>query len=233
MPSSPVELQLDLPLGSAAGTTAGCQYLLDLPVEPVSYRLRRSASREVRVMLREGCLDVIAPRGVRLKTIEDAVRKRAARAAAPAAADAAFPGRWCAGSRFTLWGRDTEVRLERGLKAPRLEASCLALALPPRAAATQVRDAALAWLQECLRNWVQAALPPACAALGVGVPQWSLSFRSRELVEVLRDGRLRINLRLVAQAPSVAAILLENALRTLRGGGATASLWDGGAEAGP
>lgn len=192
MRSTPLDLQLDLPLGAAA---EGDQLALPLDVSPLPYTLRRRNHAAIRVRMEDGALSVDAPRGARLPAIEAAVRGRAAAARKPPAALPPLPREWRDGMSLPFLGGAIVVRLS-GAAQTSLERGELMVALPPGAQPAQIRDSVSAWLQSRAREEIATRM-----AGQRNPPAWSLSFSRTTLHEIEVDGRLRLNWRLVLLSP--------------------------------
>jgi len=121
--------------------------------------------------------------------------------AAPAAAT-----RWHEGAELAFLGYHLSLKLATREQSAASDGQVLHLPLPPGATPRQIQDAAEAWLRREAALFIDAALVRLCPGVA---PPWRFSFAARgNWTEVRHDGTLRLNWRLIEQAPA----LIEQAL---------------------
>ena len=121
--------------------------------------------------------------------------------AAPAAAT-----RWQEGAELPFLGSHLLLKLATREQSAAADGQVLHLPLPPGATPRQIQDGAEAWLRREATLFIDAALARLCTG---EAPPWRFSFAARgNWTEVRPDGTLRLNWRLIEQAPA----LIEQAL---------------------
>lgn len=125
-------------------------------------------------------------------------------AAPPAAA------RWQDGAELPFLGGRLLLRLAPQEQSAARDGEVLHLSLPPGATARQIQDAAEAWSRREAELFIDRTLARLCPD---GAPRWRFSFAARgSWTQALADGTLRLNWRLIEQAPEVIEQALERLL---------------------
>ena len=220
---------------------AGAQRQVLLLDQWVAWRLVRARRRSIGMTVGPEGLVVRAPNWVPLREIESALQEKARwilaklqlmqeRASLPAVAGQV----WAHGARLPFLGGQRLLCLA-GHPVPegQAEAESLRLQLPPQAAASQIREAAEAWLQQQARSWFTERLNHFAPLLGVRWRQLSLSSARTRWGSASRDGHIRLNWRLIQLAPAQIDYVVVHELAHLREMNHSPRFWDVVAEVMP
>ena len=233
--AGPVQVQVH-PLAPA-----GAHRQVLLLDQVVAWRLVRARRRSIGMTVGPEGLVVRAPNWVPLREIESALQAKARwilaklqlmqeRAALPAAAGQV----WAHGAPLPFLGGQRLLRLPSHPVPPgQADAEPLRLQLPPQAAASQIREAAEAWLQQQARNWFTERLNHFAPLLGVHWRRLSLSSARTRWGSASRDGHIRLNWRLIQLAPAQIDYVVVHELAHLREMNHSPRFWDVVAEVMP
>lgn len=168
----------------------------------VGYRLRRARRKSIGFTVTTEGLAVSAPRWVPLGEIERALQTKAdwilrklAEQRARGERQAAARIVWGDGAELPLRGQPLRLRL--GAPATRHTPGELALALPPGAAAAQVRDAVQAWLQREARRDFAARCDRWAPLVGALPTRVALSSARTRWGSASAEGVVRLSWRLI------------------------------------
>ena len=199
--------------------------------QAIGFMLLRSRRRSIGFLITDDGLRVTAPNWVTLAQIDDAVREKArwilaklrewhARREQLAMAHT----RWQAGGELPYLGK----RIVLGLAADRRQAflsgdandpsdgDTLWLPLPADAAASRIRDAAQAWLQQRADAWFGARLAHFLQVTGLKIRRWRLSSAATRWGSCTSDGNIMLNWRLIHFAPAIVDYVIAHELAHLR-----------------
>jgi hypothetical protein len=220
------ELQLDLPLGGSPPDAPGGQFSLQLNDQPLPFRLRRSRSPNLSMVVDEQGLRVSAPRGMTLPQIEQAVREGSRAIAGKQDNKLSLPIRWQDGARFPFLGSEVVLCLSGEHDRIELRDGTLHLPLPPQAVEKQIKDSVQGWLQMQARRVIEAQLEAACARMGMVKPSWRVSFAAGAWGAVDADGSLRLSWRLVHITPEAIGTVVNRFLAQLETSARAPQLWE-------
>ena len=232
-PAAPLSEPTDPPSGSGFTHPAANRHA-QLQGRRVSYRFERSRRRTIGLLVGPEGLVVRAPRWVPLQEVDAFVQEKSVWIVTrlqEMRERARQPGRepqvWAEGAQVPYLGRMLTVRLGQGPAAGVCDGDdLLRLQLPPEAGATQVREAAQAWLQKQARLLFVQRLDHFAPLLGVQWRRLSLSGARTRWGSAGADGHIRLNWRLVHLPPGQIDYVVVHELAHLREMNHSPRFWD-------
>lgn len=203
---------------------------LQVGAELFTYHLRRVRRRTIGFQIDDRGLTVSAPRWVSLRDIEAAIAEKR---------------RWIA-SRQQQWQQwrqknrvpamrfaggamlpylGTHLTLRLGAATTRRDGAALALALPPLASESQVRDAVQAWLQSEARRVFDERIARFADRISPRYAGWRLSSARSQWGSCTHDGRIRLSWRLIHFALPVIDYVVAHELAHLEELNHSARFW--------
>lgn len=224
-------------------TRADRQVLLGEVMVP--YRLQRARRRSIGMIVGPEGLSVRAPRWVGLGEIEAALRdksrwilKRLVEQRERVQRLEAARIEWLPGALVPVLGELLRLQLDPGVSGARREplpddapgppsaGGLLRLGLASSASASQIRDAAQAWLQHEARRVFEERVAHYAPRLGVRVQRLSLSNARTRWGSASADGHIRLNWRLIHFALPTIDYVVVHELAHLRHMDHSPRFWD-------
>ena len=203
---------------------------------PVSYRFERSRRRSIGFLVGPDGLVVRAPSWVPMREVDAAVQEKSvwivaklqqARQRQTEQFQAAIE--WTHGAAVPYLGRTVQLCVLRRGELPSHVQSpddTLPVSLPPNASATQVREAAQAWLKKKAVTLFEQRLHHFAPQLGVQWKKLSLSSASTRWGSARSDGHIRLNWRLIHLPISQIDYVVVHELAHLREMNHSPRFWD-------
>jgi len=201
----------------------------------VDYELKRARRRSIGFVVGAEGLRVSAPRWLPQADIDRALqqksdwilrklieqRDRARRVQASRQS-------WCDGADLAYLGRVLKLSLDPARSGVALldAEGLLAVGLPSNASETQIRDAVQAWLQRSAKAWFLPRCQHFATALGVAMPQLSLSSAQTRWGSASINGKVRLNWRLIHFTPAIIDYVVAHELAHLREMNHSARFWE-------
>lgn len=201
------------------------------PQQEIGFVLLRSRRRTIGFVISDDGLRVTAPNWVTLRQVDEAVVEKAGWILAKLRdwhkrreQLALSQTQWRAGGELPYLGKRIVLELgsreRRATLAGDADAPCdgdaLRLALPADAAASRIRDAAQAWLQQRAGIWFGARLAHFLQASGLQIRRWRLSSAATRWGSCTSDGNIMLNWRLIHFAPAIIDYVIAHELAHLR-----------------
>jgi len=209
---------------------------LQLPACVVAYEFKRGKRRTIGLSVGPEGLSVSAPRWTPVGEVEALLRERADWVTAKLrlmqerrAQMEQARIEWRDGVSFPYLGRTVRLHLDatRGTGAVLDEGECvLRVGLPQQASATQIGDAAQAWLMRQARTLFTERLEFFAQALQVRWTKLRLSSAGTRWGSASADGGIRLNWRLIHFGPEVIDYVVAHELSHLRVMDHSPQFWD-------
>lgn len=223
-------MQLELPLATAAPPApAGTLRYIQLEREVVGYRLRRARRRSIGLAIDEDGLRVAAPGHTPIAEVEGFIRDKTRWVLRKLSEWRAAPKppavRWSDGGVIALLGAPLTIELLPGERGIRLEQDRLGIGLAPRGDAAALRKRGIDWFKERGRALFAERLALYAARLGVPAPALALSSARRQWGACRKDGRVRLNWRLIHLPLHLIDYVVAHELAHLREMNHSARFW--------
>jgi predicted metal-dependent hydrolase len=209
--------------------------------QDIGFVLLRSRRHTIGFVVSDDGLRVTAPNWVTLRQVDEAVVEKAGWILAKLRdwhkrreQLTLSQTQWRAGGELPYMGkrivlelgsRERHATLSGDADAPR-DGDALRLALPADAAASRIRDAAQAWLQQRAGIWFGARLAYFLQASGLKIRRWRLSSAATRWGSCTSDGNIMLNWRLIHFTPAIIDYVIAHELAHLREMNHSSNFWN-------